>query len=107
MFDTVTTYPVIVTLFKGQRAEDIRYLVLDRNPPNDLGRVFDERAQMLARARLASGSWRLEGEAMASLRDKITNGRVSLGEVYGSPLRGILTGLNEAFIKTLRRVTGS
>ncbi len=38
VFDSVTTYPVIVTLFRGQRAEDIRYLILDRNPPTTWAR---------------------------------------------------------------------
>ena len=35
---------------------------------------------------------------MARLRDKIVNGRRTLGEVYGAPLYGIKTGLNEAFV---------
>ena len=35
---------------------------------------------------------------MAALRAKITAGRKTLGEVYGAPLYGIKTGLNEAFI---------
>ena len=35
---------------------------------------------------------------MARLRDKIVKGKKTLGEVYGMPLYGIKTGLNEAFI---------
>ncbi len=52
----------------------------------------------MPRARLGSGSWRFEDEALARLRDKIANGRKTLGEVYGPPMRGIVTGLNEAFV---------
>ena len=52
----------------------------------------------MPRARLGSGSWQLEGDGLARLRDKIASGRTTLGEVYGAPLRGIVTGLNEAFI---------
>ena len=50
------------------------------------------------RARLGKGSWQFEDDALAALRAKITAGRKTLGEVYGAPMRGVLTGLNEAFI---------
>jgi len=52
----------------------------------------------MPRARLGSGSWQLEDDALAKLRDKIARGRKTLGEVYGAPLYGIKTGLNEAFV---------
>jgi hypothetical protein len=35
---------------------------------------------------------------VAKLRSKITKGRKTLAEVYGAPLYGIKTGLNQAFI---------
>ena len=52
----------------------------------------------MPRARLTGTSWQFEGDALAQLRDKIATGRKTLGEVYGAPLYGIKTGLNEAFI---------
>ncbi len=52
----------------------------------------------MPRARLGAGSWRFEGDALAGLREKIANGRKTLGEVYGPPLYGIKTGLNDAFV---------
>ena len=52
----------------------------------------------MPRARLGDGSWQLEGDALARLRAKIKTGRKTLGEVYGPPLRGIVTGLNDAFV---------
>ncbi len=82
VFDSVTTYPVAITLLKGQREGVIRYLILDRTPPLDLGRAFDESAQTLTRARLAGGSWQLENETTALLRDKIADHRVRLSEVW-------------------------
>jgi hypothetical protein len=45
----------------------------------------------------------LEGDKLAALRAKIKAGNKTLGEVYGPPLRGILTGLNEAFIVSRER----
>src|ERR1700726_3231909 len=55
------------------------------------------------RARLGDGSWQLEGDKLAALRAKIKAGKKTLGEVYGPPLRGIVTGLNEAFIVSRKR----
>ncbi len=68
-------------------------------PPEDLGRAFNERSATRCRGRgSATSSWRFEDDALARLRDKIAEGRKTLGEVYGAPLYGIKTGLNEAFI---------
>ena len=52
----------------------------------------------MARSRLTGGSWQFEEGPLAALRDKIIKGRKTLGEVYGAPMRGIVTGLNEAFV---------
>ena len=99
LFEGVTTYPAVVTLAKTLEAGgDIAYLVVEGEPPADLGRAFTEGGRRMRRARLSEESWRVEDEALAKLRDKIRAGRETLGEVYGAPLRGIVTGLNEAFI---------
>jgi len=99
LFEGVTTYPAIVTLVKKAEPEgELRYLVVEGEPPADLGRAFVEGAQSMPRARLSQESWRVEDEALAKLRDKIMAERKTLGEVYGPPLYGIKTGLNEAFI---------
>jgi hypothetical protein len=99
IFEGVTTYPAILTLRKG-KADDgvLSFLKIDDALPSDLGAVFTERARTMPRARLGAGSWQLEDDALARLRDKIVAGKKTLGEVYGAPLRGIVTGLNEAFI---------
>ena len=47
---------------------------------------------------LGAGSWELENPALRALRDKIRTGRRILKDVYGSPLYGIKTGLNAAFV---------
>lgn len=99
IFEGVTTYPAILTLRKAGDADgEISYLKAEAPLPSDLGGLFDEQAQKMPRARLGKGSWRLEGDALAALRDKIAKGRKTLGEVYGAPLYGIKTGLNEAFV---------
>ena len=60
--------------------------------------AFSREALPMLRARLERGSWRFEDDALARLRDKIVVGRKTLGEVYGAPLYGIKTGLNDAFV---------
>ena len=75
----------------------LEYLVIDEIP-QELGRVFEERARKMPASRLTAGSWRFEEEPLAKLRDKIMRGRKTLGEVYGAPLYGIKTGRNDAFV---------
>ncbi len=99
IFGGVTTYPAILSMRKGDAGPgEIDYLVIEGAPPSDLGRAFRETARKMPRARLTAESWRVEEDALARLRDKIRVGRKTLGEVYGAPLYGIKTGLNEAFV---------
>jgi hypothetical protein len=99
VFEGVTTYPAILTLRKGEAtSEELSFLAIRDELPKELGRAFDESARKMPRARLGAGSWRFEEEPLALLRDKISAGRKTLGEVYGAPLYGIKTGLNEAFV---------
>jgi hypothetical protein len=99
LFEGVTTYPAIVSLRKARGAEgDLRYLVVQGDAPADLGQAFAKGARSMPRTRLSAETWRVEDDASARLRDKIVNGRRTLGEVYGAPLYGIKTGLNDAFV---------
>ena len=99
IFEGVTTYPAILTLRKGNAKEgSLSFLKIDDALPNDIGAIFVGKSQEMPRARLGSGSWQLEDDALARLRDKIAGGRKTLAEVFGSPLYGIKTGLNEAFV---------
>ena len=97
IFEGVTTYPAIITLRKAANGGDLEFLKLTAMP-GDLDSEFAAKSQAMPRARLGSGSWQFEDDALARLRDKIVKGKKTLGEVYGAPLRGIVTGLNEAFI---------
>jgi type I restriction-modification system DNA methylase subunit len=105
IFEGVTTYPAILTLRKGRTdAGALSFMKIDDALPKELSAVFVEKSRTMPRARLGSGSWQFEDDALARLRDKIAASKKTLGEVYGAPLRGIVTGLNEAFIiNTLTR----
>jgi hypothetical protein len=99
IFEGVTTYPAIVTLRKGEAGRDgaVSFLKVDALP-NDLEAEFASKARTMPRTRLGHSSWQLEAAPLAKLRDKIVKGKKTLGEVYGPPMRGIVTGLNEAFV---------
>ena len=106
VFEGVTTYPAIVTLRKerlGGKAEpvagDLAYLTV-RAMPEDLSKTFETEARPMPRARLSKGTWRFESNMLDAIRAKMANGRRTLGEAFGSPLYGIKTGLNDAFVLT-------
>ena len=102
IFEGVTTYPAILTARKRAEAGlpegSLRFLKIAGTAPADLDRAFSEDARPMPRAGLGRGSWQFEDDALARLRDKIVKGRKTLGEVYGAPLYGIKTGLNDAFV---------
>ena len=109
IFEGVTTYPAIITMRRapsanedGQQGE-LRFLNIKSDVPEDLSRTFRANAKAMPRARLGDGSWQFESDSLAALRAKIKAGKKTLGEVYGAPLRGIVTGLNEAFIVSRER----
>ena len=100
IFEGVTTYPAILTMAKGGdgKAGDVAFMKLGEDVPDDLDLAFEARSVAMPRARLGAGSWQFEDAPLARLRDKIVTGHKTLGEVYGAPLRGIATGLNDAFV---------
>ena len=100
IFEGVTTYPVILTLRAGEpaAAHELRFWNIKDLPSDNFDEAFKETAQPYPQASLGSGSWELENPALRALRDKIKTGKPTLKEVYGSPLYGIKTGLNEAFV---------
>ena len=103
VFGGVTTYPAIVTLRKPEAGEGageagtLRFLNLQAVPA-DLSAAFAETAQPMPRARLTATSWRFEGDRLDAIRARMAAGRQTLAQVYGAPLYGIKTGLNDAFV---------
>jgi len=100
LFEGVTTYPAVLTLRKADGVPSdapLRFLNL-KTIPADLGLAFREDAEPMPRTRLTTGSWRFEGDRLDAIRAKMAAGRPTLAQVYGAPLRGIVTGLNEAFV---------
>ncbi len=100
VFEGVTTYPAIVTMKKGGASanHNLRFWRLSAIPEANFSATWEQSAQQYPQSALASGSWELEGDEQRSLRDKIRAGKPTLRDVYGAPLYGIKTGLNDAFV---------
>jgi type I restriction-modification system DNA methylase subunit len=101
LFEGVTTYPTIVVLRRngeGVAESPVRFLTHEADLPGDLGKAFDVQAGTMPRTRLGRGTWRLEGDTVEAIRQKIAEGRRTLSQVYGPPLYGVKTGLNRAFV---------
>ena len=100
VFEGVTTYPAIVILRRSAAPQEheLRFWKVAALPEANFRASWVGAADVYPQAALDEGSWELEGAAMLALRSKIRNGRPTLKEVYGSPLYGIKTGLNAAFV---------
>jgi len=100
IFEGVTTYPVIMTLRAGAPEADhaLDFWKVDALPEADFAGAFEDARKPYPQDALGDGSWELERPALRRLREKIVAGRPTLKDAYGSPLYGIKTGLNEAFV---------
>ncbi len=100
IFEGVTTYPAILTMRAGSPPQDhyLRFWRIGAMPADSFADAFADAAKPFPQKALGRGSWELESDALRTLRAKITAGRPALKNVYGSALRGIVTGLNEAFV---------
>ncbi len=100
IFEGVTTYPAILTMKRGAAPKDhqVSFWVIDEMPENNFRASFEDHRSKYPQNALSEGSWAFENPALYALRHKVTNGHKTIKEVYGSPCRGIVTGLNEAFV---------
>ncbi|MCO5131749.1 MAG: N-6 DNA methylase [Xanthobacteraceae bacterium] len=100
VFEGVTTYPAILTMKRGAApaGHELRFRKIEAVPEDNFQATWEKAAGPYPQAALGSGSWELENAALRALRDKIRTGRKTLKDVYGSPLYGIKTGLNAAFV---------
>lgn len=98
VFEGATTYPTIVVLQKMNPTKNhqIAFTMVKDDAVNFA--TLEEHASTMPQGNLGEASWQLEGVSIAKVRQKIVSKKKTLMEVYGSPFRGILTGLNEAFV---------
>jgi type I restriction-modification system DNA methylase subunit len=100
VFEGVTTYPAILIFQNAKPAENsqIEMLILKDKLPDDLNETFKNQHGIMPHSQLKNESWQFEDARLSALREKLTHGFPTLKTVYGSPLYGIKTGLNEAFV---------
>jgi type I restriction-modification system DNA methylase subunit len=99
VFENVTTYPCIMRIRKGSRA---RKFIAAQVKTLDFGNLTDyvrEQGYSVKRSSLDDKGWSLVNEKAQELLDKLRQVGKPLGDyVEGKIFRGILTGLNEAFV---------
>lgn len=100
IFEGVTTYPAILTMKRGvaTKEHEVRFWKVNALPETNFQAAWEKAAGPYPQAALGVGSWELENPALRALRHKIRTGKKSLKDAYGSPLYGIKTGLNAAFV---------
>lgn len=100
VFEGVTTYPAILAMKRGAapKAHELRFWKVDALPESNFLATWEAAAAPYPQAALGAGSWELDNPALRALRDKIKEGKKILKDVYGAPCRGIVTGLNGAFV---------
>lgn len=100
IFEGVTTYPAVLVVRNEIPTTDheISFWKLNSLPETNFTAAYLKNAAEYDQASLTDGSWEIEDISLGHLRDKIRKGRPTLKQAYGSPLYGIKTGLNDAFI---------
>lgn len=108
IFPDADVFPCIVVLQKrGSATKDdgangeVRVAAAPREELGgmDLDRIVEAHAHTVPRERFGREAWSLESSAVDDLMAKIRRNGVPLAEFAGvKPYRGVLTGLNEAFL---------
>lgn len=100
IFEGVTTYPAILTMQAGapSAGHDLQFWKIDQMPAESFADAYADAARPFPQVALGRGPWELEDDALRALRAKIASGKSTLKQVYGPACRGIVTGLNEAFV---------
>lgn len=101
VFEGVTTYPAIVIVRRSTSPRSdasLRFLNVTSALPKDFTKAFKTLNDRMPQSRLGADGWKFEGDMHSALRGRLLERHPTLREVYGSPLYGIKTGLNEAFV---------
>jgi hypothetical protein len=99
VFEDATTYPCILVAERGKAESDhdVRAVVVRDVDDTDYHRLMTSGVHV-NQASLDPAGWRFEDERLTRLFEKLREQGVPLKEYCGSPLYGIKTGLNDAFV---------
>ena len=103
IFEDADTFPCILVARRAQPepTSEVEVCSVPREALNgiELGSFVDRSASRIPLAHLRPGGWQLDGIGVDSLLEKIRRAGAPLREYVGDrPYRGVLTGLNEAFL---------
>jgi hypothetical protein len=100
VFEAVTEPCVICLTRESVPDHEVKFLKWDQStPPERIREIFDTRSQPIQQRELKPESWQLESPAVLRLLERLRCTGKPLGEYVGGRFyRGILTGLNEAFL---------
>ena len=112
VFERVTTYPAVITVRKhadseiwdensaqiDDAMEPICFLNLTDTLPLSLAAHFESNGKTMPQSQLGAASWQLEGVGDSKLVAKFKAAGRAIKDVYGSPLYGVKTGFDRAFV---------
>jgi hypothetical protein len=99
VFPEATAYPCIVRLRKGSKRKSFTACNVKRLADLDIEALVRTEGMEVAFSSLTDSGWTLTGGAEQRLLEKLRKTGTPLGEYVGGKIyRGILTGLNEAFV---------
>jgi len=97
IFQGATTYPIILVFRNVTPSGSFKYLDVKKSDLSSLDTAFRNGSYEITQKSLKDTGWNFESASSAELRQKISQ-HSTVREQYGKSYRGILTGLNEAFI---------
>lgn len=99
VFEEATTYPCILRIAKAQPKKNFIGTVVPNLGFRDLDEVIKENGNSINLELLSDTSWTISNSEIQELIEKIKKNTIPLGNYINFRLyRGVLTGLNEAFI---------
>ncbi len=100
VFNGITTYPVIVSTTKGSSNRySFKFYSLDELPSSSLEELLNRKTnKVFTKEEFVRSDYKFVDNSDFKLVSKIKNNSISLKEYCGSPVVGIKTGFNDAFI---------
>lgn len=98
VFEEATTYPIILIAEKSSKFENLKYFKFTKEIYSNKDILYDEKVfEDIHQITLNPSAWNFLKTSEHTLIKKIRNHK-ALSEIYGKSYRGIITGLNEAFV---------
>jgi hypothetical protein len=100
VFNGITTYPVVISTLKGKsNSYNFKFYSLDELPTSSLEELLSRKtSKVFTKNEFVKSDYKFIDDDNFQILSKIKNNSVELKEYCGSPVVGIKTGLNDAYI---------